>query len=73
MTGGARTPSRPSGHPDRFTIWARHSDVKRWLAIRTGLDKPTADAEMTARRRVIRERDEPCRLIVLNDTARPPT
>lgn len=64
---------RPNPPSTRYTIWALHRDVKRWLPIRTGLDKPAADAELTARRKVIRLHDEPCRLILLDDASRPPT
>ena len=74
MTGGnQRTPSRPPGQPELFTIWALHEKVPRgWQPIVTGLAGDAAVAELTRRQDVVRRRDEPCRLILLPDDARPP-
>jgi hypothetical protein len=68
VTGGRRTPSRPApGHSGLFTIWALHDKVHRWVPIVTGMPGPAAVAELTLRQDRLRRRDEPCRMILLED------
>lgn len=63
-----RTPSRsPVPGAARFTIWAKHDQVRRWLPILTGLTGDAAVAELTRRQDVLRRRDEPCRIVMLED------
>ena len=51
MTGGnQRTPSRPPGQPESFTIWALHETCKKWLPIVAGLAGDTAITELTSDR-----------------------
>lgn len=77
MTGGWRTPSRPSpGYRGTWTIWARHDrivvrGVKVWLPILTGMAGPDAVAELTVRQDRLRRSNEPCRLVMLEDGRTP--
>jgi hypothetical protein len=72
VTGGnQRTPSRPPGQPERFTIWALHRDVKKWLPLMSGLTGEEAVNEVWTRQDRLRRRDEPCRIITLPDGKTP--
>ena len=67
VTGGwQRTPSRPAAGA-QWSIWALHRDVKRWCLLRSGLTGPDAVADLTARQDRLRRRDEPCRIVMLED------
>jgi hypothetical protein len=44
-----------------------HRDVKRWLPIRSGLTAPDAVSDLLARQDRLRRRDEPCRVVMLED------
>jgi hypothetical protein len=64
---GDRTPYPVSAHTERFTIWALHDKVRRWIKIRTGMAGRDAVAELAVRQDRLRRAGEPCRLIVLED------
>lgn len=73
--GGGLPPVRPSA-PGLFTIWALHDKVvvrgeRVWLPIVEHLPGPAAVAELTVRQDRLRRRDEPCRLVMLEDGKAP--
>lgn len=55
----------------RFTLWAKHDRVKRWLPLYTGVTQEWAIREMIIRQDRVRRTQTPCKFKVRPDGEKP--